>query len=245
MNWLRRWTVALVGVGMVLVSAPAGAVAAGEPAYQATASPTTECSAAYFHDDRRLGPAVLPKLGAVGVQLIGYRRTGGLPPQRFLDTYYDPSANGGQGGWRYPPADGYVIGPDGRPLVKPSTLVVGQRIDRYGSEFGQFLAPLGSPYASRSIPPQSLVSSPAEYCNYRAYRVLKPFTVDSGPIAPWFAQPGRGWQYQLKTAHIPGAPSPLNVKWLLDNGYLQRVSGPPQAMAERDLPAADRALSTS
>jgi hypothetical protein len=232
MSWLRRVVVAVLSVAVLVVpTAPATA--------QTTRTPSVECSDTYFQDDRRLGPSALPKRGIVGMQLIGYRRTGGLTTQQFLDTYWDPAASW----WRYPPSDGYLIGPGGRPLITRTSLAPGQLMDRYGSEFGQFLAPMGTPYASRAIPPQSLVSTPAGYCNYRAYRVLRPFTVDSGPIASWFAQPGFGWQYQLKTGHVPGAPSPLTVKWLLENGYLLRIAGPPQSLRERGLPPADRAPS--
>ncbi|RSM90441.1 DUF4237 domain-containing protein [Kibdelosporangium aridum] len=213
MTWLRHLAIVVLTVAALVV-----------PVTPAAAVTSTECSATHFQDDPRLGPEVLPDRGAVGRQLFGYQRTGHLSQQQFFDRYWDSAANW----WRYPPADGYVIGPDGKPLIFRTKLVNGQLIDRYGSEFGQYLAPIGSPYASRSIPPQSLVSTPAAYCNYRAYRVTRSFTVDSGPIAPWFAQPGHGWQYQLKTEHVPGAPSPLNVKWLLDNGYLERVIGPPQ-----------------
>src|SRR6185312_14650352 len=103
------------------------------------------------------------------------------------------------------------------------TLVPGQDIDRYGSEYGSFLAPEFSPYFSRAIPPSNLDSTPPAGCNYHDYRVLKPFAVDAGPVAPWFAQPGLGLQYQLDAALIPGAPAGINVMWLVNNGYLQRI----------------------
>lgn len=183
-----------------------------------------QCSAAFFDGDPRLGPAQLPVLGIVGIELIGYRRTGRLSPAAFLAQYYDPAANGGAGGWIYPPDNGYVIGPNGQPVEWQERLPVGQRIDRYGSEFGSFLAPAGSLYAERSIPPQNLDSNPPEPCNYHDYRVIKEFTVDAGPVAPWFAQPGYGLQYQLNASLIPGAPAAVNVLWLLNNGYLQRVA---------------------
>ncbi|SDD79970.1 TNT domain-containing protein [Actinokineospora iranica] len=236
-SWPIRSLLAVVGA--VALLAPTTVTAQAQP----SAGRLTECSQTHTLDDPRFGPRVLPKRGVVGEQLVGYRRTGKLTPRRFLETYYDSAANGGQGSWRYPPADGYLLSPEGTPVIIPTRLAPGRLLDRYGSEYGQFLAPKGSSYASRSIPPQSLVSTPAAYCNYRAYEVLRPFVVDSGPIAPWFAQPGGGWQYQLKAAHIPGAPSPLNVKWLLDNGFLKRIIGPPQTRAERDLPTFDRALS--
>ena len=47
--------------------------------------------------------------------------------------------------------------------------------------------------------------------------------MDAGPIAPWFFQHGGGLQYQLDGALVPGAPARMNVMWLIDNGYLQRL----------------------
>jgi len=49
--------------------------------------------------------------------------------------------------------------------------------------------------------------------NYHVYKVLKQFTVLSGPIAGWFGQPGQGVQYQLST----------NIMGLLSGGYIERV----------------------
>jgi hypothetical protein len=188
-----------------------------------TAIPFDQCSADFFNGDRRLGPATLPVFGRVGLETIGYQRTGGLPDAAFLAEYYDPTANGGQGGWIYPPANGYLIGPNGQPIETTLTLFPNQDIDRFGSEYGSFLAPEYLPYAMRAIPPQNLDGDPAAACNYHDYRVLKPFAVDAGPIAAWFGQPGGGLQYQLDSALLPGAPSRLSVRWLVDNGYLERI----------------------
>ncbi|MER7753219.1 TNT domain-containing protein [Kitasatospora sp. NPDC097643] len=188
-----------------------------------TATPSDECSAEFYHGDKRLGPADLPTTGRVGHQLLGYQRTGGESEQKFLATYYDPAANNGSGGWIYPPANGYVTLPDGTPIEFDLTLYPNQNIDRYGSEYGSFLAPEGLPYANRAIPPQSLDGNPPAGCNYHDYKVVKPFTVHAGPIAPWFAQPGWGLQYQLDATLLPGGPDKLNVLWLVDNGYLARI----------------------
>lgn len=186
----------------------------------AAATPLDQCSAAYFDGDANLGPAQLPALGPVGFQLLGYRRTGGEAPARFLARYRNGE------GWIYPPDNGYVIGPDGRPIEWVQTLIPGQHIDRYGSVYGGFLAPEGTLYAARSIPPSSLDSTPAAPCNYHDYLVLRPLPVDAGPIAPWFAQPGGGEQYQLDATLVPGAPAQLNVLWLLSNGYLRELPDP-------------------
>jgi hypothetical protein len=54
-------------------------------------------------------------------------------------------------------------------------------------------------------------------------RPLKPFDVDAGPIAAWFTQPGGGWQDQLVASLVPRPPT-VNVLWLVDHGYLQRLA---------------------
>jgi len=199
------------GTGVTTAAAAAGS------------QPVTTCSTALFDGDRRLGPEVLPVDGEVGRELRDYQRTGVLTVAQFLATYWDPTANGGLGAFIFPPDNGYVIGANGQPEVSQVQLHPGELIDRFGSEFGAFLAPEGSSYASRSIPPSSLVSNPADICNYHEYRVVEPFSVDTGPIAPWFAQPGGGKQFQLVASLVPGAPTPLNVMFLVNNGFLTRV----------------------
>ncbi|MEZ0112090.1 hypothetical protein ABH920_006109 [Catenulispora sp. EB89] len=228
---MRRTLLALVlaAVGFAAAAVPAAAAASTSAASTAGASVASvanlaeSCSSDFFDGDPRLGPNTLPVWGPVGFELIGYRRTGNLPASQFLATYYNPAANGGSGGWNYPPDNGYVIAPNGQPLEFQLTVSPGTDMDRFGSEYGSFLAPAGLPYAARSIPPQSLDSNPAATCNYHDYQVLKPFTVDAGPIAAWFAQPGGGLQYQLDSKLVPGAPTQLNVMWLVNNGYLGRI----------------------
>ncbi|KDN82076.1 TNT domain-containing protein [Kitasatospora cheerisanensis] len=215
---LRQYLAPLVAAVALFATAAPTASAAAPAELRITL--TTECSADFRHGDSRLGPDQLPTAGPVGLQLIGYLRTGLLGEQQFLNTYYDSAA----GSWKYPPSDGYLLLPDGTPLAYDTTLRPGQQIDRYGSEYGSFLAPEGLPYAARSIPPSSLDGNPAAGCNYHDYRVLKAFAVHSGPIAPWFGQPGLGLQYQLDASLVPGAPSRINVGWLVDNGYLARLA---------------------
>jgi nicrotizing toxin Mtb-like protein len=216
---IRRGVLALAVVALLLAE---GAVPVS--AALAAAPPGTTCSAVLFDGDRRLGPQDLPRRGEVGRELRGYQRTGSLTEAAFLATFWDPAANFGQGGFRFPPDNGYVIGPNGQPEVSPVVLPPDSRLDRFGSELGGFLAPEGLAYAARSIPPQSLVSNPAAGCNLHEYTVERAFEVDTGPIAPWFAQPGGGRQFQLVSGLVPGAPTPLNVMWLVNNGFLERLS---------------------
>ncbi|MEY9845395.1 TNT domain-containing protein [Streptacidiphilus sp. MAP5-3] len=214
-----------IGAGLALVVAATAltGVGTGAQAAHADVLPSDACSAAFDNGDARLGPEQLPTAGSVGRELTGYHRTGGESPVAFLAQYYDPTAYNGAGGWRYPPDNGYLIAPDGRPMEIHERLLPGLDIDRFGSEYGSFLAPEGSAYSSRALPPQSLDGQPAAGCNYHDYKVLKPFEVDAGPIAPWFNQPGLGWQYQLDASLFPGAPAQLNVQWLVNNGYLERL----------------------
>ncbi|MFI9330451.1 TNT domain-containing protein [Kitasatospora sp. NPDC052868] len=218
-----RLLVAPLAAAVALIAPSLPASAADAAATAATATPSDECSTADYQGDARLGPEDLPTTGRVGRELIGYQRTGSLSTDQFLATYYSPTANNGAPGWIYPPANGYVTLPDGTPIEFEITLYPNQNIDRYGSEYGSFLAPEGLPYGTRSIPPQSLDSNPAAPCNYHDYKVLKPFKVHAGPIAPWFGQPGYGLQYQLDAALVPNGPARLNVLWLVDNGYLARI----------------------
>ncbi|MBV6702542.1 TNT domain-containing protein [Kitasatospora aureofaciens] len=208
---------------LIAPSIPAAAADSATAATGTAGTPSDECSAAFHHGDARLGPEDLPTTGPVGDQLVGYQRTGGAGDQEFLAKYYDPTANGGKGSWIYPPVNGYATLPDGSPIEFDLTLYPNQNIDRYGSEYGAFLAPEGLPYANRAIPPQSLDGNPPAGCNYHDYKVVKEFTVHAGPIAPWFNQPGWGLQYQLDAGLLPGGPAKLNVMWLVDNGYLARI----------------------
>jgi hypothetical protein len=219
---LFTWTTALL--------VTAGTTLAGAPALAAThrasvnAAADTRCSAAYYGGNSLLGPRTFPTEGSIAPIVRGYRRLDGMAPEKFLKKYWDPKANGGKGSWRYPPDNGFVIA-DGDPVEFPSTLLRGEDVDRFGSEYGGFLAPADTPYASRSIPPQSLDDfDPAFTCNYHLYRVLKPFNAETGPIAPAFGQPGLGLQYQLVSSLLPGDPGTANVLWLIDHGFLKRLN---------------------
>jgi hypothetical protein len=208
---MRRFAIALAGAVVVVLATAAPVIAAAT----VPVAPGTGCSADYLDGDYRLGPAATPDRGIVARELIGYNRFDGLSPEQFLADYWDSAT----GLWNYPPDNGYLI-LDGQPVEFPVTLEPGQPIDRYGSLYGGFLAPFGTSYAARSIPPSSLDDAPAFTCNYHTYKVAKAFAVEAGPIAPAFGQPGLGLQYQLRSALLPGDPGNANVYWLVDHGYL-------------------------
>lgn len=169
-----------------------------------------------YYDPNRtfLGPEPLPSTPPVGPLLAGYKRFGDLTEAAFIAKYRNDS------GWIYPDHDGFTtIG--GQPVKYPMPLLPGRRVDRFGYPGGKFLAPAKDTFAARSLPPSNL-NTPAgtPQANYHLYCVLKPFAVDAGPIAPWFAQPGGGTQYVLSTTYLPQAGPAIGVTWLLQNGYL-------------------------
>ncbi|NYF56255.1 TNT domain-containing protein [Micromonospora purpureochromogenes] len=197
------------------------------PGLPPSAPPTTR----YLDDNPLLGPARLPTAPPLGPLLAGYQRFGGLTESRFLARYTtDTPAE-----YVFPPANGFVVAPDGTPLKTRQTLLAGYRLDRFGFAGGAFLAPLGTPVSARSLAPQSLDTPPlpaprpalpaaAPLANYHTYCVLKPFDVDSGPTAPWFAQPGLGTQFQLNPAYLPQAGANLTVQWLVNHQFLVEES---------------------
>lgn len=132
-----------------------------------------------------------------------YRRFGDLTEDEFLDTYWDPAAREGDGGWRYPDEEGFA-GP-----AIPHRLQVGDVIDRFGPADGRYLSPADTPFDQRAIPPSS-VASP--YTQYRVLREL-PDAVLEGRIAPWFEQPGGGLQYKFDE----------KISWYLREGYVEEI----------------------
>ncbi|KAF9251161.1 hypothetical protein DTO013E5_9950 [Penicillium roqueforti] len=164
--------------------------------------------------DPRLGPKVLPRYFPLSNELKTYARFGELCPIEFLEKWTvnasDPTAY-----WIYPDSDGFAQTSTNASILGNFTLRVGQKLDRFGSEFGKFLAPLGAPYIERSLPPSNLfapTNSSFPY-NYHVYQVTKEFDVLLGPISPWFEQPGFGSQLLALTS----------VADLLEEGALKRL----------------------
>lgn len=87
----------------------------------------------------------------------------------------------------YPMFDGFYG------IFSTETLKAGSIIiDRYGKDTGNFVSPQGTAFGERSLPEKSKSDE------YHIYRVKKDIPgVLSGRTAPWFGQPGGGWQYKL------------------------------------------------
>lgn len=103
------------------------------------------------------------------------------------------SLNGG-----YPPAAGFVD-------VAIVTLPVDTQVDRYGSRWGSFVAPTGTPFSERALPQSSKNSI------YYQFKVIKAIpNVSAGKAIPWFGEPGMGTQYKFQNS----------IQTLIANHYL-------------------------
>jgi len=166
----------------------------------------------YVCGDARLGPKQLPKTMPLKDLTHPYDRFGGLCAKEYLAKWADPTT----GFYNYPPANGFQLDVNGNPIMGNASLPIGTLVDRFGSEYGSFLAPYDSPYPQRSLPPSNLdtsASAPDYPYNYHVYNVTQAFVVASGPIAPWFGQPGEGTQFLTYS----------NIMTLVSGGFLARV----------------------
>ncbi|WP_432097566.1 TNT domain-containing protein [Streptomyces sp. bgisy100] len=178
----------------------------------------------YFCGDWRLGPTRLPTRGVLGNILGGYQRFGHLTPVEFLNKWWDPTLDSGQGDWKYPPEDGFQLDSEGNPIAAPLVLHAGTKVDRFGNEAGRFLSPAGTRYGERALPPSSLDTTDPRYpFNYHLYRVTRDLTVCAGPIAPAFEQPGNGTQYVTSSNFCPTVTG-HTVGELVRNGTLARIN---------------------
>jgi hypothetical protein len=122
--------------------------------------------------------------------------------------------------YAWPPAELYPEG--GSDVGEPVVLAEGTRLDRFGSPEGRVLAPEGTPFARRSLPPQHLTAG------YHRYLVLRPLPVWQAVSAAWFGQPGGGVRYR---ATYPVAD-------LVALGWLAEAAEPPATGNPDGQPAA-------
>ncbi|GDY31353.1 TNT domain-containing protein [Gandjariella thermophila] len=106
--------------------------------------------------------------------------------------------------YAWPPGECYPEG--GSDAGEPVVLPEGTMLDRFGTAEGRVLAPAGTPFRRRSLPPEYLAEG------YHRYRVLRPLPVWRAVSAAWFGQPGGGERYR---ATYPVADL-VALGWLAD-----------------------------
>jgi hypothetical protein len=85
-------------------------------------------------------------------------------------------------------------------------LMPGQEIDRFGSGFGRYFSPRGTPMEMRALPFGNTGG-------YNAFQVVKPFQVQSSTIGQAFGKIGLGKQYL----------TPVNMNTLLKRGIIAPI----------------------
>ncbi|MCE9687211.1 glycohydrolase toxin TNT-related protein [Shewanella sp. AS16] len=123
----------------------------------------------------------------------------------------------------WPSHDGFATS-FGKALADSVTLAPGTKLDRYGGYFGangefkdtgRYFADEGIEFEKRALPPKSKAFSP------HTFEVIESFDVLSGPIAPWFGEPGGGTQYFVPEEYG-------GVDGLIASGKIKRTSEIPR-----------------
>jgi uncharacterized protein YukE len=145
--------------------------------------------------------------GAPLAVMHGWDPLGGMSWDDFASHFGAPETR------IWPGNDGFPPGYDPQPAHLPQ----GTIIDRFGSEYGRYLAPDGTPFADRAVPPESMGG------DYNRYMVtgqpLPPgWQIVEGPVEPFFGQTPSPGALQYMITGPDGVK--VNVKELVDRGIL-------------------------
>lgn len=126
-----------------------------------------------------------------------------LPPDSPLFEGYHPVELGPQ----FTDSAGRLIYPNeslaSKPYALPGTVVpdadlaAGTELGRFGSEYGGYLAPEGTPFARLSLPPGSASSPYLRYVIDDPAALPPGWHIEQSQTAPWFHQPGGGTQFRI------------------------------------------------
>ncbi|MGW5876820.1 TNT domain-containing protein [Nocardiopsis terrae] len=103
------------------------------------------------------------------------------------------------------------------------TLEPGDTLDAFGPESGRYLFPDGMPFAERGLPDYVRTDTEGEDL-YHRYRVVHPFRVTATTDPAEDGGPGGGVRFTLDTAGFAEVPSAPTLRWLVGQGYVERVS---------------------
>ena len=159
-------------------------------------------------------PAEIVTEGGAPLAVVrGWEPTGGMPWEDFASRFGTPESRIWPGNDGFPP--GYA--------PQPAQLPEGAIIDRFGSEYGRYLAPDGTPFADRALAPESVGG------DYNRYMITgKPlppgWQIVEGPVEPWYGQTPSPGTLQYMIVGPDGVK--VTVKELVDRGILDE-HGPP------------------
>ncbi|MCV7385563.1 TNT domain-containing protein [Mycolicibacter longobardus] len=145
------------------------------------------------HAPHASGPHVAPQAAEVHP----------LPPESPLFDGYHPIEPGPQ----YTDSAGHLIYPNdslaSKPYAIPGTVIpdadlaAGTELGRFGSEYGGYMAPKGTPFAELSLPPESATKPYLRYVVNDPTALPPGWHIEQSQTAPWFHQPGGGTQFRI------------------------------------------------
>jgi uncharacterized protein YukE len=137
----------------------------------------------------------------------GWDPMGGFSPDDFVSHFGTPDTRIWPGNDGFP--SGYV--------PQPAHLPEGTIIDRFGSEYGRYLAPDGTAFADRALPPEQMGG---DYNRYMVTgKALPPgWQLTEGPVEPFYGQTPTPGTLQYMIVGPDGVR--VNVKELVDRGIL-------------------------
>ena len=147
-----------------------------------------------------------------------------LPADSPLFEGYHPIEPGPQ----FTDSAGRLIYPDdslaSKPYAIPGTVVpdadltAGTEFGRFGSEYGGYMAPTGTPFAELSLPPESATMPYLRYVVNDPTALPPGWHIEQSQTAPWFHQPGGGTQFRI----IDEFGDTGSVEELIRSGFLRR-----------------------
>ncbi|OBK88526.1 TNT domain-containing protein [Mycolicibacter sinensis] len=147
-----------------------------------------------------------------------------LPAESPLFDGYHPIEPGPQ----FTDSAGHLIYPNdslvSKPYAIPGTVVpdadlaAGTELGRFGSEYGGYMAPEGTPFAQLSLPPESATRPYLRYVVDDPAALPPGWHIEQSQTAPWFHQPGGGTQFRI----INEFGDTGSVEELIRSGFLRR-----------------------
>ncbi|MFL0181745.1 glycohydrolase toxin TNT-related protein [Mycobacterium sp. SMC-15] len=147
-----------------------------------------------------------------------------LPTDSPLFEGYHPIEPGPQ----FTDSAGRLIYPDdslaSKPYAIPGTVIpdadltAGTELGRFGSEYGGYMAPEGTPFAELSLPPESATMPYLRYVVNDPTALPPGWHIEQSQTAPWFHQPGGGTQFRI----IDEFGDTGSVEELIRSGFLRR-----------------------
>jgi hypothetical protein len=125
------------------------------------------------------------------------------------------------GDWRYPDNDGAVIGHRLQfSDVSEFQKHYGDVLDRFGSEYGKYFSPDGTPFEARALPPDSLGKP---YSRMRLTGELPPgWRIEVSEVAPAFGRDGGGLQIRI----LDAKDQAMSLSELHEQGIVKKIGEP-------------------